>query len=158
MQKFEVIANDTSYGFYHAENKEGALIAHVIDAGYASIEAAAETIGETEEEFRSAFRIEEEEVKISGIYLSIWEGNVPAIYFTVSVGEEKTKTLEWLTTDGTLVQEDSHLTTCHDFNDHVRKIIDETLENYLKKNPKKVDSLLSQLEEEASEDDEEYDY
>jgi len=96
----------------------------------------------------------EEEVKVGGIYLSIWEESVPAIYFTVSVGEERTKTLEWLTNDGNLAQEDSHLTTCHDFNDHVRKIIDETLENYLKNNPNKVDNLLSQLEEEASEDDE----
>ena len=29
MQKFEVIANGTSYGIYAADNKEGALIAHV---------------------------------------------------------------------------------------------------------------------------------
>lgn len=61
MLKFEVIANDTSYGHYLAEDKEGALIAHVIDAGYKSIEAAAETVGQTEAEFRSTFRIVEAE-------------------------------------------------------------------------------------------------
>lgn len=61
MQKFEVIANGTSFGIYHGEDKDAALLASVVDAGYESIEDAAERVGQSEEDFRATFRIIESE-------------------------------------------------------------------------------------------------
>lgn len=59
MNTYKIIANGTDMGNYEAENEGAAIEAAVNDAGYGTIEEAAEVCGQTEEEFLVAIQAEE---------------------------------------------------------------------------------------------------
>lgn len=146
MQKFEVIANGTSYGIYEAEDKEGALVAHVVDAGYKSVQDASETVGQIESDFRSEFRIEDA-IEIKNVRVGLWDDfETPVIFFTLLTGSEEIPTLEWLDPDGDLEVRDSHIKSAHDFGSRTIDIIREQLEDYLTAHRDEVEELLSDNE------------
>jgi len=60
MPKYEIGSRESaaSLGVFEAATEEDALLAMTIEAGYASIEDAADRLDETPEEYRAAFVID----------------------------------------------------------------------------------------------------
>lgn len=67
MRNSKIVANGTEMGIYQAENFIKAIAAYVSDAGYESIEDAADACGQTVDEFVSDLQVSEEESE-SGSY------------------------------------------------------------------------------------------
>ena len=154
MNKFEVIANGTSFGIYQGETREAALLVSVVDAGYKSIADAAERTGQTETEFKATFKVEDA-VEIRNVRLELWdEGQTPAIFFTVTVDGEEISTLEWLDSDGDLETRDSHIDAAHNFSWRVNAAIREQLEEYLLAHQDQVAELLQETAENVQDEDE----
>lgn len=58
MAKFQITANGTDMGQYEANSEAEAILAYVRDAGYETVEAAAEVCGQTAEQFLADIDIE----------------------------------------------------------------------------------------------------
>lgn len=154
MNKFEVIANGTSFGIYQGKTREAALLASVIDAGYRSIADAAERTGQIESGFKATFKIEDA-VEITNVRLELWgDGQTPAILFTVTVDGEEISTLEWLDSDGDLETRDSHIDAAHNFSWRVNAAVREQLEEYLRTHHSQVTALLREIAENDEDEDE----
>ena len=58
MNKYQIAANGTDMGDYEANSENDAILKYVNDAGYSTIEEAAEACGQTVEEFLADIAIE----------------------------------------------------------------------------------------------------
>lgn len=57
MKTFEILLNGTSYGDIMAQDEERAIEAHVLDAGYTSIENMLDVTDQTSDEYMSTVRV-----------------------------------------------------------------------------------------------------
>lgn len=83
MKTFEIIHNGTSYGDILADDEQQAIEAHVIDAGYGSIENMLDVTGESMDEYMSTAQVLEirapEEVAAEVVNLLIGFADVDVI-------------------------------------------------------------------------------
>lgn len=83
MKTFEIILNGESYGDIVAQDEEHAIKAHVLDAGYTSIESMLDVTGQTKDAYMSTVQVVEirnpEEVASEIVRLVIGFADVDAI-------------------------------------------------------------------------------
>ena len=147
---FEIIVTGTSYGLYQGVDKTDAIENQTKDAGYESVADLLEKSGQNEDEFLATMKAVEIEVK--GIKLDYWEDEKVAVYFSVYLDGEKTRTLEWVDEDGDLETSDSHIDSAHSFSDHLKDHIRDKLETYLDKHRYDVADLYKNLQPETEEE------
>jgi hypothetical protein len=66
MSSYTITANGKTMGTYEGATRDEAILAYVRDAGYASVEDAAETLGQTAEAFLAALVVDEERGLVAG--------------------------------------------------------------------------------------------
>lgn len=126
---WNISANGTPFGAYDGETKAEAALAYVKDAGYASIEEAAEVVEKTFAEFMDGMEIEasiSNRVSIVNAKFVEASDDLPRhVAFDVAIdGEIVGSTVEWLDEDHDLVRDDCHL----DINPNVLKTAADRLD------------------------------
>lgn len=102
MATFQITANGTTMGDYVGATEDEAIAAYVRDAGYASIDDAADACGQSVEAFRADIVCApggEASAQTNSIGISKWAGE-QAIECTWSVGEGDARLTGWTRADG----------------------------------------------------------
>lgn len=117
-QDFVISANGEVFGVYQGVDANAAFVAYVRDAGYDSVESAADALDKSVKEFTSGTKVEllnplSERVSIVRATFGTDIGSNdprPYVAFSVAVdGVVVHDTLEWLDEDRDLVSDDAHL-------------------------------------------------
>ncbi|QCL83359.1 hypothetical protein CFBP5875_01455 [Agrobacterium pusense] len=126
---WNISANGIPFGAYRGETEADAALAYVKDAGYASIEEAAEVVEKTFAEFMDGMEIEASISNrlsiVNAKFVEASDDLARHVAFDVAVdGEIVGSTLEWLDEDHDLVRDDCHL----DINPDVLKTVADRLD------------------------------
>ncbi|WSG96403.1 hypothetical protein U8P76_05690 [Rhizobium johnstonii] len=140
---FEFTTHGHSYGIYAGEDKMAALEGQTADAGYRDIADLLEATGQSMDQFLS--EVKATEIAIKSIRIDSWEDEKVAVYFTLIQDDRKTRTLEWINSDGDLEVADSHIDSAHEFSQHLKSFIRDKLNAYLDGHREEVDEFFEAI-------------